>query len=72
MTSQKEGEYLALECSLTQKTFFILQLIREQGSNKFSTHQPIFFNEVLTGIVSNSEVIMANIFSGVRLFWAST
>jgi hypothetical protein len=54
MTAQNEGEYLALQCSLTQKTFFILQLVWEQKSQKFSAQQPIFFDEVLTGISSNS------------------
>lgn len=70
MISQKGGEYIALQCSLTQKTYFILELSRT-GSNKYVSQQPIFFNEVLTGIDINYDIVLANIFSGVRLFWGS-
>ena len=71
MATQKNGEYIALQCSLTQKTYFILQVSRSD-SGQYYSQQPIFFNEVLTGISASSEIIMANIFSGVRLYWASS
>lgn len=36
------------------------------------TQSPIFFNEALTGISSNNDIVMAHIFSGVKLFWSSS
>ena len=71
LSSQKKGEYIAMQCSLTQKTYFVLQLVRDATSGKYGAQQPLFFNEVLTGIGASTDIIMANIFSGVRLYWTS-
>lgn len=53
MSVNKDGQYVVLECSLTQKTNFILQLIKvDKGGQTlaFEAQQPIFLNEALTGI----------------------
>ena len=71
MTQQRDGEYIGLQCSLTRKSYFVLQLVRSSGSSTYAAQQPIFFSEVLTGIGSSADLVMAHIFSGVRLFWSS-
>lgn len=38
---------------------------------EYRPQEPIFFDEPLTGISLDSNIVMAHIFSGMKLFWKS-
>ena len=71
MDSKKNGDYLVLQCTLNHKSYFILQLIRNENFGTYEAQQPIFEDEILMDVAFNDKMIMVQTFSGVKLFWSS-